>query len=85
MNGTKPKCPNLVSRVVGWTRISDSESIPVYGYVACGSGTYEVIDPHPFDKDSGIDPLAVKVRCKACGCEYYIFPALNYHEPAGAK
>jgi len=84
MNGTKPKCPNRVSKVVGWRRTDDIVGHePITRIIPCGDERYEIIDPHPFSEDSGLDPKAVLVRCKVCGCEYYVFPALSC--PAGAK
>lgn len=70
VNGTKPKCPNIIVRADGSTR-------------PCAWEGYVIVDPHPFSDDSGLDSLAVLVRCKVCGCEYYVFPALSY--PAGAR
>jgi hypothetical protein len=72
MNGTRPKCPNLVEHFDG-------------SFGPCAWDGYEIIDRHPFSEDSGLDPKAVLVRCKGCGCEYYVFPALSYREPAEVK
>lgn len=82
MNGTRPKCPNMVPKVVA-SLVSQGPSEGIHDVVPCGDERYEVINPHPFSRDSGLDPLAVLVRCKGCGTEYYVFPALSC--PAGAR
>lgn len=76
MNGTRPVCPNTVSKVVA-SLLSQGPDEGIRDIVPCGDERYEIVDPHPFSKDSGLDPMAVLVRCKACGCEYYVFPALK--------
>jgi hypothetical protein len=83
MLGTKAKCPNVVFKVVACL-VSQGLGEGIRELVSCGDEHYDIIDPRPFSEDSGIDPLAILVRCKSCGCEYYIFPALKYRE-VGAK
>ena len=79
MNGTHPKCPNTVSKVLGWRYVDNMlEREPVTRILPCGDERYENVDPHPFSEDSGLDPKAVLVRCKGCGTEYYVFPAIKY-------
>lgn len=43
--------------------------------IPCGERSYVILDKRPFTLDSGIDPLGIKVKCKGCGKEYYLFPA----------
>jgi len=41
--------------------------------IPCGEKSYIILDEHPFTVNSGIDPLGIKVQCKGCGKEYYLF------------
>jgi len=41
--------------------------------IPCGEKSYVILDKHPFTVNSGIDPLGIKVKCKGCGKEYYLF------------
>lgn len=84
MNGTRPKCPNMVSKVVACL-VSQGPGEGISEIMPCGDERYEITNPQPLFLDSGLDPLAVLVRCKACGCCYYVFPALSYRETAGAR
>ena len=63
MKGYQAKCPNLVK--------------PLYPIV-CGYDGYEVLVKGIFTKESGFDPLAMKVKCGRCGQEYYLFPQVNF-------
>ena len=76
MNGTHPKCPNKVSKVFACL-ISQGSGEGISQLMTCGYEHYQIVDPHPFSEDSGLDSLGVKVKCMSCGCEYYVFPALN--------
>lgn len=80
MKGTRVKCPQLVYKATAWSLSGQPLRKDT---VICGCETYDIIEPHPFTKDSGLDPLAVKVKCKECGCEYYVFPALTFAETKG--
>ena len=80
MNGTRPKCPNWVSRKTNLMFDGSVEHL-----MPCGDERYEIVDPHPFSDDSGLDPKAVLVRCKGCGTEYYVFPAIKYFELSEVK
>jgi len=41
--------------------------------VPCGEKSYVILEEHPFTSDSGIDPRGIKVKCKGCGKDYYLF------------
>ena len=76
------KCPHLktVTRERGdW--VTDERGRSSYRLdktreeiVPCGERSYMVISDQVFTLDSGFDPEGIKVRCKGCGQEYYIFP-----------
>ncbi len=73
MKGYQAKCPSLVDS----SRLSDScrrEKI------VCGYDGYEILATGIFTKESGLDPLAMKVKCRRCGGEYYLFPQVNFKE-----
>jgi len=42
--------------------------------IICGYSGYNIIKQGVFSYESGYDPSAIKVSCRRCGCEYYIFP-----------
>ena len=42
--------------------------------VPCREKKHIVIDEAPFSQNSGIDPTGIKVKCKGCGQNYYLFP-----------
>lgn len=43
----------------------------------CGYDGYKVIAEGVFTQGSGFDPLAMRVKCKKCGMEYYLFPLIK--------
>jgi len=42
--------------------------------IPCGAEAYEVLERGIFTSASGYDPLGLKVKCKNCENEYYLFP-----------
>ena len=73
MKGYQAKCPNPVDPL--WL----SNSYP-REQIVCGYEGYEILVKGIFTKESGLDPLAMKVKCKRCGGEYYLFPQVNFKE-----
>lgn len=72
MRGYQAKCPNLVQP----QHINKNSNEKV----VCGYEGYEVLVKGIFTKESGFDPLALKVKCRRCGNEYYLFPRFNFKE-----
>jgi hypothetical protein len=71
MYGTRVRCPGKVDTLAGYL----FDELKVVGQHTCNSEKYEVIGGCPND---GLDPLTCKVRCRDCGFEYYVFPAMSY-------
>lgn len=72
MKGYLAKCPNLVEspHLIG----NPSQRI------ICGYAGYEVLVRGVWTRESGFDPLAMRVRCRRCDNEYYLFPQVNFKE-----
>ncbi len=70
MKGYQAKCPNMVKNPF-------TENSPD---IVCGCGGFVIIKRGVFTQDSGYDPLGLKVQCKRCGGEYYLFPQVNAKE-----
>lgn len=79
MLGTKVTCPNKVPAFAGYLASPDYREI---GTRTCGWQGYEVIQRGVFTPQSGFDPLAIKVRCRSCKHEFYVFPAVKYEAKA---
>ena len=69
MKSYQAKCPNLV-------RATSNEA----KLIVCGCAGYEVLVKGVFTQASGYDPLAMKVKCRRCRQEYYLFLQVNYKE-----
>ena len=69
MKDFQAKCPNL---------LKISYSSQKEDTIVCGYAGYEVLVKGIFTKESGFDPLAMKVKCRRCEQEYYLFPQVNF-------
>jgi hypothetical protein len=73
MLGTRVKCPNKVDTYAGYLL----DKMNVIGQHTCGYEQYDIVGRNLPD---GFDPLAVKVKCRACQFEYWVFPAVKYED-----
>lgn len=69
MKGYQAKCPNLIRS----PHLSQKTE-----FIVCGYGGFKILVKGIFTKESGYDPLAMKVKCRRCGNEYYLFPQINF-------
>ncbi len=67
MLGTKIKCPGIVKNFL------DND-------VLCGYEGHTVLEEGIYAPENGYDPLACKVKCRACGHVYIVFPAVNFNQ-----
>lgn len=65
--GTTVRCPNIVKNYFG-----DNTPCNYQGYI--------IIDPQPFNKDSGLDYLGIKVKCRKCQHEFFVMPSPSFKE-----
>jgi len=80
------RCPNVVPVIKdqvefytdehGKNRVRVTGS-RVDGERVCGSPVYEILKKGVFTANDGYDPAGMKVRCKFCKGEYYVFPKIR--------